>query len=334
MQNQENKPSTPMPRRDIPESWVKNGRCPACGAANLKLTHLPDVPDYMSCAKCEISFEVENGGRYVRLKHVPDELEFVDEILHNRWVEASKLAGIIAKRRPPVQEKTVTEQSQLHKVSPTDDIWNRALRMYQLGNNPKTIQLMLTQSGLDQEQVEAIFARLKRVAEEDAQEQNKKFWMVAGISMLFLILLTGTWLTASGKVPVLLGAVTVTTAPTQDPNQPTAVLMLLKLIPANARPNLANLPETTVEAGKGPGKAACPATPEKAAKLFGGDPALWYRDVNEIPSWQMTNSGLAIAVKVPSGMTAGYLDNKSLKVLSVSGPATIYNVNFLVITCD
>jgi hypothetical protein len=332
MQNQENKPSTPMPRRDIPESWVKNGRCPACGAANLKLTHLPDIPDYLSCTKCEISFEVENGGRYVRLKHIPDELEFVDDIFRNRWVEASKLAGIIAKHRPVAQEKKVPDQPPV--ASPADDVWNRALRMYRLGNNPKTIQLTLTQYGLNQEQVDAIFARLKKVVEDDAQQQNKKFWMVAGISLFVLVLLTGTWLTASGKVPVLVGAVTATPVPTQDPNQPSAVSMLLKLIPAGARPDLTNPPETTVETGKGPAKAACPATPENAARLFGGYPELWYRDVNDIPSWQMINSGDAITVKVPAGMTAGYVENKSLTVLSVRGPATIYNVNFLVITCD
>ncbi len=332
MQSQENRPSTPLPRRDIPESWVKNGRCPACGVANLKLTHLPDIPDYLTCTKCEISFEVENGGRYVRLKHVPDSLEFVDDILRNRWVEASKLAGIIAKSRPVAQEKKVPDQPSA--ASPGDDAWNRALRMYRLGNNPRMIQSMLVQSGLTQEQADAIFAKLRKVAEEDAQQQNRKFLMVAGISMLVIILITGIWLAASGKTPVLLGIATVTPAPTQSANQPSAVSMLLKLIPAGAQPVLINRPETTVEAGKGPGKAACPATPENAAKLFGGDPALWYRDVNAFPSWQMINSGDSITVKVPSGMTAGYIDNKSFTVLSVPGPATIYNVNFLVITCD
>ncbi|CAG1015453.1 hypothetical protein ANAEL_05267 [Anaerolineales bacterium] len=332
MQNQENKPSIPMPRREIPESWVKNGRCPACGAANLKLTHLSDVPDYLSCSKCGISFEVENGGRYVRLKHVPDELEFVDEILRNRWVESSKLAGIIARHRPVAEEKKAPDQ--LSAASPTDDAWKRALRMYQLGNNPRTIQTMLIQSGLNQEQVDVILARLKRVAEDETQQQNKKFWIVAGISLFVLVLLTGMWLATSGKVPVLFGTVTATPVPTQDPNQPSAVTMLMKLIPAGAQPNLSNLPDPTVETGKGPAKAACPGTPESAARLFGGDPSLWYRDVDEIPSWQMTNSGTAISVKVPAGMTAAYLANRSFKALSIRGPATIYNVNFLVITCD
>lgn len=332
MQNQENKPPTPMPRRDIPESWVKNGRCPACESSNLKVTRLPDAADYMSCAKCGVSFEVENGGRYVRLKYLPDELEFVDAILRNRWVEAVKLAGIIAKHRPAAPEKKVPDQPPV--ASPADDAWKRALRMYQLGNNPRAIQTMLAQSGLDQEQVDSIFARLKQVVEDDAEQQNKKFWMTAGISIVALVLLTGTWLATSGKFQVLTGAVTVTPVQTAPANQPSAIGMLLKIIPSKNRPDLANLPSTTVETGKGPKKAACPATPETAAKLFGGDPQFWYRDMDEIPSWQMISTADSTIVKVPNDMTAAYVDNESFDVRSVPGPATIRNVNFLVITCD
>lgn len=322
-----------MPRREIPESWVKNGRCPACGAANLKLNHLPDIPDYLTCVKCGISFEVENGGRYVRLKHVPESLEFVDAVINNRWVEASKLAGIIAKHRPVVSEKKDSDQPSA--ASPDDESWKRALRMYQLGNNPRTIQLMLTQSGLNQEQVDAIFVRLKKTAEDDAEEQNKKFWRVAGISLFAIVVLAGIWLVASGKIAVLSGASALTPVPTQAPDQPSAVGILLRLIPAGAQPDLMNnRPDTTVEPGKGPGKSACPAIPENAARLFGGDPSHWYRDVDQIPSWQMVNSGDSITVKVPSSMTAAYVENQTFQIQSVGGPATIYNVNYLVITCD
>jgi hypothetical protein len=206
--------------------------------------------------------------------------------------------------------------------------------MYRLGNKPKMIQLMLVQSGQTQEQADAIFEKLKKVAEEDARNQNRKFMMVAGISLLFIVFIAGTWLFASGKLPVLLGFVTVTPEPTQAANQPSAVSMLLKLIPAEAKPDLMNLPDTTVEKNKGPAKAACPGTSLSAADLFGGDPSLWTRDMNQFPSWQMINPGDSITVKVPDGMTAGYVDNESFQMQSVHGPATIRNVNFLVITCD
>lgn len=289
------------------------------------------MADYMSCAKCEVSFEVENGGRYVRLKYVPDALEFVDGILYNRWVEASKLAGIIAKHRPAAPQRKEPAPA---PVLSEDDVWNRALRMYRLGNTPKIIQLTLLQSGLSQEQSDEIFARLKKVAEEDALQQNKKFWTVAGISLLLIVFITGTWLAMSGQFSILLGVVTVTPQPTQALNQPSAVSMLLKLIPAESQPDLMKLPDTTVEENKGPAKAACPANPITAAELFGGDPSLWTRDMNQFPSWQLINPGDSIIVKVPDGMTAGYVDNEAFEMKSIHGPATIRNVNFLVITCD
>jgi hypothetical protein len=123
--------------------------------------------------KCEISFEVENGGRYIRLKYIPDTLEFVDAILHNRWVEASKLSGIIAKHRPVVPEKRASDQPPVELSN--DDIWNRAYRMYRLGNKPKMIQLMLVQSGLNQEQSDVIFMKLKKYPKKMPGSKIKNF---------------------------------------------------------------------------------------------------------------------------------------------------------------
>ena len=79
-----------MPKRDIPDGWANNGRCPACGAAGLKVTHMLDMADYLSCAKCEISFEVENGGRYVRVKYLPDALEFDCEHTGSRILKSAE----------------------------------------------------------------------------------------------------------------------------------------------------------------------------------------------------------------------------------------------------
>jgi hypothetical protein len=330
---QENRPSsTPLSKWEIPDSWAKSGHCPACGATNLKVTHLPDLADYLCCTKCEISFEVECGGKYVRLKYIPDTLEFMDAILRNRWVEASRLSSIINEKRAPVQEKK-SDPPPPSTLS-EEDAWDRALSMYRLGNKPKMIQLILLQSGQTQELADVILARLKKIAEQDDQRQNTKFWTLAGISFLVIFLMGGSWLYMSGNLPVLLGQVTVTPVPTPAANQPSAIGRLLNLIPKDAKPSLMNLPDTKVEENKGPTKSECPVTPTLAAELFGGDPSAWKRDDSQLPSWQMISTGDSVKVSVPDGMTAGYVDNKSFKLLSVHGPATIYNVNFLIITCD
>jgi hypothetical protein len=293
------------------------------------VTHLPDFADYLSCAHCEISFEVENGGRYIRAKYIPDEYESADAILHNRWVEASSLSAIISKRRVPAQEKK-TPSSPIQTFS-KDDAWDRALSMYRMGNKPRMIQLTLMQAGATQEQADAIFAKLKKLVEQDAQRQNRKFWIMAGISIFLIVILMGGWLYMSGNLPILLGITTVT--PVSLADQPSAVDKLLDLVPDNAKPALMNLPDTVVDGSHGPGPASCPATSRNAAKLFGGSSNLWKRD-GQFPSWQMINAGDSVTVFVPDGMTAGYVDNKSFQFFSVHGPATIYNANFVVITCD
>ncbi len=329
----ENKPSpSPSPKFDIPDGWVKNGHCPACGASGLKVTHLDDLADYLTCPKCEISFEVETGGRHIRLKYLPDALEFMDALLHNRWVEAARLSAIIAKHRPVAHEKKIPQQPAA--IATEDEIWNRALRMYRMGNKPGMIHLMLLQSGLAQDQANAIFVKLKKMAEEDEQRQNQKFWAVAGISLLVIFLLAGGWLLMSGKLLVSLGVITATPSPANVSNPSSALGLLLNLVPANAQPDLMNLPDTTVDTTHGPAQAACPATPDSAAKLFGGKPAMWMRNANQFPSWQLISASDSITVSLPKGMSAAYVDNKSFQFLSVHGPAIMRNVNFMVISCD
>jgi hypothetical protein len=69
-----------------------------------------------------------------------------------------------------------------------------------------------------------------------------------------------------------------------------------------------------------------------AAELFGGDAGMWQKS-GAFAAWQMVNPIDSAIVTVPTDMTAAYVNNKTMQFLSVHGPATIYNVNFLVISC-
>jgi hypothetical protein len=330
MENQKTELSlTPSPIWEIPDIWVKNGHCPACGATNLKVIHLPDHADYLSCEHCEVSFEVETGGKNIRLKSIPDEYGFADAVLHNCWVEASNLASIISERRALFQEKKNSSSSA--PMLYEEDAWHRALGMYHMGNKPKMIQLSLLQSGMAQEEAGVIFEKLITLAKQDAERQNQKFWSVAGISLFLIILAAGSWLYVSGNLSILFGAAPVT--PASVAVKPSVVERLLDLVPEGAKPALLNLPDTTVT-NSGPEISACPSTAAAAARLFGGTPALWKKDASQFTSWQMISTGDSVTVRVPNGMVAGYVDNKSFKLLSVHGPATINNVNFVAITCD
>ena len=324
--NQNTSTTAQTPKWDLPDAWAKSGHCPACGATNLKVTHLPDMPDYLSCARCQVSLEVENGGRFVRLKYIPDRYEFADAQLHNRWVEAASLSAILNKARPEAhEEKTIPPSTQMLSDA---DAWNRALGMYRLGNKPKMIQLTLMQSGMPQEQAAVIYQKLKKLAEQDAQKMNQKFWILAGISIFLILSLAGGWLYASGNFAILMGDAT----PVPMVEGPSAVELLLDLVPDDAKPAIVDLPETVVEVGRGPGHSSCPPTSGMAAELFGGDAGMWQKS-GAFAAWQMVNPIDSAIVTVPTDMTAAYVNNKTMQFLSVHGPATIYNVNFLVISC-
>jgi transcription elongation factor Elf1 len=325
----DNSSPTPKPKWEIPDSWAANGRCPACGAQRLKSVHLPNYPDYLNCASCELSFEVEDGGRHIHVKYLSDKYESTDKSLYNHWVDVSALNTIVKKIPPTTTNETfIAAPTQ----SFTDkEVWDRALRMYKLGEKPQAVQLTLKKAGATQRQAEVILSRLTKMAEEDIKKQSDKFLTVTGISIFLVILATGSWLVFSGRLPVLLGLVTPT--PVEVVEEPSTINQLLNIIPDNVQPSLLDLPETVADTRRGPGPSACPESALEAAGLFGGTSALWTYD-SQFIAWQMLSANASYTIQVPMGMVAGYVDNKSFQLVSIHGPATIYNANFVTIMCE
>jgi len=330
MGNQDHTPSsTPKPKWEIPDHWAANGKCPACGAQSLKVVHLPNYPDYLTCTRCEISFDVEDGGRNIHVKYLSDQFESTDKSLYNHWVDVSQLGAIIGKRQVPTRDEVVLS---IPTQSYTDEeAWSRALGMYRMGNKPRAIQLTLTQTGATPEQAKFVHNRLLKIAEQDAQRQSQKFLIVAGVSVILLVLLAGGLLVSSGRLPIILGLVTVTPAP--QVSQSSALDKLLSLVPDAAKPALMDLPDTMVDTRRGPGPSKCPATSADAVRLFGGSEELWTFD-SQFAAWQMISAGDSYTVLVPTGMIAGYIDNTTIQMQSIHGPATIYNANFVTIMCE
>lgn len=325
----ENSSSTPKPKWEIPDSWAANGRCPVCGVQRLKVVHLPNYPDYLNCASCELSFDVEDGGRHIHIKYLSEKYESTDKSIYDHWLDVSKVNTVITKIPPPVQNIAFISKP---LQSFTDkEAWDRALRMYRLGNEPQAIQSTLKQAGVTQKQLDVISSRLKKIAAQNVQKQSEKFLTVTGFSILIIILLAGSWLVFSGRLPVLLGLVTPT--PTALTDESSALSRLLNLLPENAQPSLMNLPKTTVDLRHGPGPAECPGSAKEAATLFGGSAGLWTSDP-QFAAWQMVSAAQAYTILVPNGMVAGYVDNQTFQMTSIHGPATIYNVNFVAIMCE
>jgi hypothetical protein len=60
---------------------------------------------------------------------------------------------------------------------------------------------------------------------------------------------------------------------------------------------------------------------------------MWKYD-SQTNAWQMIDPNSPATIRIPDGMSAGYISNQSMQFSSVMGPVTIYNVNFIAIMCD
>ena len=315
-----------LPRKEIPDAWAEKGICPACGAKPLKVVHLPDIPDYFLCTKCEMSFEVETNCKAIRVKNIPEKLEFVEEKLRYHWVEPATLRYYLNNRQALILEKVGVAAPAV--TLSDDEVWNRMFSLYRLGNNPKMIQFMLIQGGATQEQAETGFARLKRWSDQEASRQNRKLGLVGGVAaFIILVLIAGVAFTYN-SINSQLGEKAANPSAT---NQPLMPLELLNKLPDGIKPGFLKSPPVSVE-NTGPASARCPGNPQDAAKLFGGEADLW-KVGSQPDSWQMMNPADPATIRIPQGMYAGYIDNKTFVFSSADGPATIHNVNFIAISC-
>lgn len=301
------------PLWDIPDAW-DTARCPVCGEAVLSVVHLPDFPDYFKCANCEVAFDVERGGKLIRLRYIPEELKSLDESLRFAWVEASSVRRDVKKQVVTKAPKETVAVPPVSEGLTDEDVLRRAVGMYRLRNAPSFIETSLLHAGASREQVQAISVRMKRQAEIDSRKQSRKFLTLAGIAGL-LVLFLGVWLVRSGYFSAEQAAIT---PPTFADNLPVPLQKLL--------------PTTTVSQGGSRAKHDCPTTSEEAAALFGGDASVWAPA--QYGTWQMMSVESAATVFIPAGMRAGYITNQSLQFSAVNGPAVIYGVNFITIMCE
>jgi hypothetical protein len=325
---EQNSKPQPLPRNEIPEAWAGRGHCPACDATPLRVVHLSGSADYLLCARCELSFEVAENGGAIRIKQFSEKLEFAEGELRYRWVQPATLPKLLENRAKILQEKVTGPAP---KSLSDDEVWSRMLAFHKLGNQPKMIQFTLIQAGATQAQAEAAFVRLKKWSAQNAKRQTGRFWKISGVAFLLIFAVAaGTWgfVLYSINAKLKAGA----QGPAAQTGQPFPVQLLEKL-PDNIKPGFLKSPPTILD-DSGPSRARCPVQAQEAADLFGGAASAWKPGGQVADSWQMLDSGAPSTIRIPQGMYAGYIDNKTFKFLSANGPATIHNVNFVTILCN
>jgi hypothetical protein len=305
------------PRWEIPDTWAGNGLCPICGCQGLQVVHLPGYPDYFVCKHCEISFELERGGKLVRLKYIPEDMDQVYERLRFRWVDVISVRDLALKDRPSLLHQSQKKEIISPPAALTDEeVVSRALGMFRLGNKPKMIEMILLQAGATPEQAARAFESLKRLEKQSARKQSSKFFWMVTIIMLILMALAGGLYFSGWFEARRAAAVAVEAIPVQE--------LLLKQVQKK-------LPDSIIYK-TGPQATGCPTTPTDAAQLFGGEAGTWERV--SMYSWQMTNTDRMVTVMIPDGMTVAYFKNPSLEFVNGYGPLTITNVNFAMVTCE
>lgn len=319
--------SSLAPRRDIPEVWAVNGHCPACGAAPLQVRHLPDSPDFLLCPGCELSFEVAASGGAIRIKHLSEKLEFAESELRYRWVPPAALRDLLTQRARLLQEKATGPAP---KPLADDEVWSRMVSLHQLGNKPKMIQFLLMQAGATQAQTDSALQRLLALKEQQARQQTRRLWLFTSLALLLVVVaLGGIWGLALSGVNSQLAAGMAD--PSIQTNQPLP-LQILKNLPDDVKPPFLKSPPAQAVPG-GLAASKCPRFPHEAAALFGGNADHWQKE-DRFQAWQMINPGNPVTLRIPAGMYVGYIDNVSFNFLSARGPVTLYNVNFVAVSCE
>ena len=314
------------PREHIPDEWAHKGYCPVCHAAQtLGIRHFDDAPDQFVCEQCDAAFEVQSAGSKIRLMTLPETLRPAWMEVINRWMEPADVQKLYrrylaAGRGLPAPE----EQEGAEDDVPVPKMTNReamfyAMELQRLGNDYKTIEMLLLQSGASQRQAVGAVRKLKQQAQKKARQRSCLITAMGTVTLVILAALAGfLWFTSRES-----GAETGT-----------VTNLFPQLNPGEVVTELMNVPTPQV-IYRGPAASRCPATNAQAAELFGGE-ASWWSAQRGLGSnaWIMTQTGSPVTIRVPENMYAGYMKLDSMQMISVDGPATIRNVNFIVITCD
>src|SRR3990170_2326619 len=73
------------PRITIDDSLVQNWACAICGEPTLRVAHVENLPDYVTCASCGSVFVMEEGGERVMYGKIPPQFPGTAEIALRQW---------------------------------------------------------------------------------------------------------------------------------------------------------------------------------------------------------------------------------------------------------
>jgi hypothetical protein len=200
-------------RAMIPESWAAKGNCPLCGA--MPLLHRPTLEaDQLACPKCDLAFEVEDGGPHIRVKQLPAQVsaapdgEWRTPREARHWIRAQfRTQAAPPKETPPppaplvvtptgapapqvsAEPEIVASAGNAPResiapacVTPPAEALTKARRLFDLGQTPAQIQSVLARaSEYTAEQVQAVMVVVAQWEAARRAKQQRKLLRAFGI---------------------------------------------------------------------------------------------------------------------------------------------------------
>ncbi|TFH32245.1 MAG: hypothetical protein E4G99_12970, partial [Anaerolineales bacterium] len=92
-----------IPRVTLDDSYTLGITCAICGADALKVNHIPNLPDYVSCADCSSAFLVEDGGDRVFFGQIAPGFANTEHFALKQWawLEAIETRAREERAAPP-----------------------------------------------------------------------------------------------------------------------------------------------------------------------------------------------------------------------------------------
>jgi hypothetical protein len=151
-------------RLDIDDAFVADISCAVCSAPELRVYHIPNYADYVSCEACESSFLVEEDGERVLYGKISEEYSDTGKVVLKNWVTLSVVARLASAER---ERKAIKAAEVPNAVSaPTDAVQTTASSAPTVEVSRESLREMLPQEGVAEAQQEHVALPLTEEAEE------------------------------------------------------------------------------------------------------------------------------------------------------------------------
>jgi hypothetical protein len=106
------------PRVSLDDSYILGVTCAICGADALSVNHVPNLPDYVTCAECSSAFLVEEGGDRVFYGQVAAGYEETERFALKQWawIEAVETRAREERPRPEGEAPTFPDPERIEEA--------------------------------------------------------------------------------------------------------------------------------------------------------------------------------------------------------------------------